>query len=135
MIIAEPREYQAKAPVDGSASTHPDTVVGDDLTCRSGYEGVYDLKCRSGRADHLSFSRPGESEAVLEPAGVASEGDDFDVVEEPVEDGGGEDLVAEDFTPASGDELQDHVGFGPFRYTSSELPARLPRAQLSMRPS
>jgi len=100
-----------------------------------GYEGVYDLKCRSGRADHLSFSRPGESEAVLEPAGVASEGDDFDVVEEPVEDGGGEDLVAEDFTPASGDELEDHVGFGPFRYTSSELPARLARAQLSMRPS
>jgi hypothetical protein len=56
-------------------------------------------------------------------------------VEEPVEDGGGEDLVAEDFTPASGDELEDHVGFGPFRYTSSELPARLARAQLSMRPS
>jgi hypothetical protein len=29
---------------------------------------------------------------------------------------------------------EDHVGFGPVRYTSSELPARLARAQLSMRP-
>ncbi len=37
-----------------------------------------------------------EGDAVFEPAGVAAEGDDFGVVEEPVEDGGGEDLVAED---------------------------------------
>jgi len=124
VIIAEPREYQAKAPVDGSASTHPDMLSATTSHVGRGYEGVYDLKCRSGRADHLSFSRPGESEAVLEPAGVASEGDDFDVVEEPVEDGGGEDLVAKDFTPASGDELEDHVGFGPFRYTSSASTAR-----------
>jgi hypothetical protein len=29
---------------------------------------------------------------------------------------------------------EDHVGFGPVRYTSSEPPARLARAQLSMRP-
>ena len=36
---------------------------------------------------------------VFEPAGVAAEGDDFGVVEEPVEDGGGEDLVAEDAAP------------------------------------
>jgi hypothetical protein len=35
----------------------------------------------------------------LSPAGVAAEGDDFGVVEEPVEDGGGEDLVAEDAAP------------------------------------
>jgi hypothetical protein len=35
---------------------------------------------------------------------------------------------------SSGDELEDHIGFGPVRYTSSELPARLARAQLSMRP-
>jgi hypothetical protein len=32
----------------------------------------------------------------LSPAGVAAEGDDFGVVEETVDDGGGEDLVAED---------------------------------------
>ena len=36
---------------------------------------------------------------VFEPAGVAAEGDDLGVVEEPVEDGGGEDLVAEDAAP------------------------------------
>ena len=35
---------------------------------------------------------------------------------------------------SSGDELEDHIGFGPVRYTSSDLPARLARAQLSMRP-
>jgi hypothetical protein len=68
-----------------------------DLTSRSVYEGVYDLKCRSGRADHLSLSPPKTRVRwVFEPAGVAAEGDDFGVVEEPVEDGGGEDHVAED---------------------------------------
>jgi hypothetical protein len=37
--------------------------------------------------------------SVLESVGVASEGDDFGVVDEPVDHGGGDDLVAEDFAP------------------------------------
>ena len=59
---------------------------------------------------------------------VALDIDHLGVVEEPVEDGGGEDVVAEDVAPfgegfvagddhgaafvAAGDELEDHVGFG-----------------------
>ena len=38
--------------------------------------------------------------SVLESVGVAAEGDDFGVVDEPVDHGGGDDFVAEDFAPA-----------------------------------
>jgi hypothetical protein len=64
--------------------------------------------------------------SVFEPVGVAAEGDDFGVVDEPVDHGGGDDLVAEDFSPAAewlvggddqagafvaaGDELEEQVG-------------------------
>ena len=35
--------------------------------------------------------------SVFEWVGVAAEGDDFGVVDEPVDHGGGDDFVAEDF--------------------------------------
>ncbi len=63
--------------------------------------------------------------AVFQSVGVAFEGDDFGVVDEAVDHGGGDDIVAEDFTPASerlvagddqggslvagGDELEEQV--------------------------
>ena len=67
--------------------------------------------------------------AVFEPVAVALEGDDLGVVDEPVDHGGGDDVVAEDFAPAAeglvagddqagafvagGDELEEQVrGFG-----------------------
>jgi hypothetical protein len=59
------------------------------------------------------------------------------VVEEPVEDGGGEDFVAEDAAPfgealvagddhgaafiSSGDELEDHVGLDPVQWQVANL--------------
>ena len=39
--------------------------------------------------------------SVFESVGVAFEGDDFGVVDEPVDHGSGDDLVAEDFAPAA----------------------------------
>jgi hypothetical protein len=47
------------------------------------------------------FSRPwaGGEVAVFEAVGVAFEGDDLGVVDEPVDHGGGGDLVAEDLAP------------------------------------
>ena len=39
--------------------------------------------------------------SVFESVGVAAEGDDFGVVDESVDHGCGDDLVAEDFTPAA----------------------------------
>ena len=39
--------------------------------------------------------------SVLESVGVASEVDDLGVVYEAVDHGGGDDVIAEDFTPAS----------------------------------
>ena len=67
--------------------------------------------------------------AVFESVAVAFEGDDFGVVDEPVDHGGGDDVVAEHFAPAAeglvagddqrgsfvagGDELEEQVrGFG-----------------------
>ncbi len=38
---------------------------------------------------------------VLEPVGVALEGDDVGVVDEPVDHGGGDGVVAEDLAPAA----------------------------------
>ena len=64
--------------------------------------------------------------AVFEPVAVAFEGDDFGVVDEAVDHGGGDDVVAEDLAPAAerlvagddqagpfvagGDELEEQVG-------------------------
>jgi hypothetical protein len=72
-----------------------------------------------GRGDAAEVS-------VLEPVGVALEGDDVGVVDEPVDHGCGDDVVAEDLAPASewlvagddeagafvagGDELEEEVG-------------------------
>jgi hypothetical protein len=39
--------------------------------------------------------------SVFESVGVAFEGDDFGVVDEAVDHGGGDDVVAEDFAPAA----------------------------------
>ena len=39
--------------------------------------------------------------SVFESVGVAAEGDDFGVVDEPVDHGGCDDFVAEDFAPAA----------------------------------
>jgi hypothetical protein len=39
--------------------------------------------------------------ADLEPVGVAFEGEDVWVLDEPVDHGGGDDAVAEDFAPAA----------------------------------
>ena len=39
--------------------------------------------------------------SVFEPVGVAAEGDDFGVVDEPVDHGGDDDVVAEDLAPAA----------------------------------
>ena len=39
--------------------------------------------------------------AVFEPVAVAFEGDDFGVVDEAVDHGGGDDVVAEDLAPAA----------------------------------
>jgi len=64
--------------------------------------------------------------AVFEAVAVAFEAEDFGVVDEPVDHGGGDDLVAEDLAPAAerlvagddeagslmagGDELEEQVG-------------------------
>ena len=71
-----------------------------------------------GRGDAAEVS-------VFEPVGVAFEGDDFGVVDEAVDHGGGDDVVAEHFAPAAeglvdgddqggafvagGDELEEQV--------------------------
>src|SRR5271156_807270 len=64
--------------------------------------------------------------AVFEPVAVSFEGDDFGVVDEAVDHGGGDGVIAEDLTPAAerlvagddeagplvagGDELEEQVG-------------------------
>jgi hypothetical protein len=64
--------------------------------------------------------------SVLASVAVALEGDDFGVVDEPVDHGGGDDVVGEDFAPAAewlvagddqrcpfvagADELEEQVG-------------------------
>ena len=74
---------------------------------------------RGGRGDAAEVS-------VFEPVAVAFEGDDLGVVDEPVDHGGGDDVVAEDLAPAAerlvagddeagslvagGDELEEQVG-------------------------
>src|SRR3954454_16524487 len=55
--------------------------------------------------------------AVWEPVAVAAEGDDLGVVDEPVDHGGGHDVVAEDLAPAAerlvaGDDQAGAVGAG-----------------------
>jgi hypothetical protein len=58
---------------------------------------------RNAKTDHLPVHDSSAAEGgdaaevpVLEPVGVAFEGDDVGVVDEPVDHGGGDDLVAED---------------------------------------
>jgi hypothetical protein len=75
--------------------------------------------------------------SVCEPVGVVAEGDDFGVVDEPVDHGGGDYFVAEDFAPpserllggddqagtliAAGDELEDQVGRLGFERDEADL--------------
>jgi hypothetical protein len=40
--------------------------------------------------------------SVFEPVGVAFEGHDVGMVDEPVDHGGGNDVLAEDFGPSAG---------------------------------
>src|SRR5829696_5682374 len=101
-------------------------MSGYDLTCRSGY----DLTCRSRQGDHVMGSPPAtRGEAVFEAVAGAVDVDHVAVVQQSVEDGGGEHVVAEHAAPfgealvggddhgaafvSTGDELEDHVGFGP----------------------
>ena len=88
----------------------------------------------------VGVGRVGEDAAevsVFEPVGVAFEGDDFGVVDEPVDHGRGDDLVAEDFAPAAewlvagddqrgsliaaGDELEEQVGCFGFEGDVADL--------------
>jgi hypothetical protein len=48
----------------------------------------------------------GRRVAVFVSVAVAFEGDDFGVVDEPVDHGGGDDVVAEDFAPAAEDLVE-----------------------------
>src|SRR5579862_6065497 len=91
------------------------------------------ISWRNAKTDHLLclwFVGRGCGDAaeipVPEPVGVAFEGDDVGVVDEPVDHRGGDDLVAEDLAPpaerlvagndeagsfvAGGDELEEQVG-------------------------
>src|SRR6516165_8691538 len=84
-------------------------------------EGVRDCSClllsvngnrnltswRNVKTDQLRCSwfvgRSGDAAevSVFEPVGVAFEGDDVGVVDEPVDHRGGDDLIAEHFAPAA----------------------------------
>ena len=87
------------------------------------------LLARKAKRSTTCSSNTFRQVAVFEPVGVAFEGDDFGVVHEPVDHGGGHDVVAEDLAPAAealvggddqggplvprGDELEEQVrGFG-----------------------
>ena len=75
--------------------------------------------------------------SVFEPVGVAFEGDDFGVVDESVDHGGGDDVVAEHLAPAAegfvggddqagpfvagGDELEEQVGCFGFEGDVADL--------------
>jgi hypothetical protein len=48
----------------------------------------------------VGLGRGAAEASVVESATVAFEGDDFGVVDEAIDHGGGNDIVAEDFTPA-----------------------------------
>src|SRR5512133_2006745 len=82
------------------------------------------LRLASSAPNSSAGTRP--RSRFLESVGVASEGDDFGVVDEAVDHGFGDDLVAEDFAPAAewlvggndqggafvaaGDQLEEQVG-------------------------
>ena len=55
---------------------------------------------RSGGLGASGGRRAGEV-AVFEAVGVALEGEDLGVVDEPIDHGGGDNFVAEDFAPAA----------------------------------
>src|SRR6266508_375934 len=75
--------------------------------------------------------------SVFESVAVAFEGDDFGVVDQPVDHGGGDDVVAEDLAPAAedfvagddqagsfvaaGDELEEQVGGFGFERDVADL--------------
>jgi hypothetical protein len=114
--------------------THPVQVVHEwntavcrsyDLTCRF----RCDLTCRSSaRGSWHGFTPGDQREPVFEAVAGAVDADDVAVVQEPVEDRGGQDVVAEDLSPfgealvagddhraafvAAADALEDHVRFG-----------------------
>src|SRR3954454_14285316 len=68
---------------------------------------------RSGRSV-VGVGRGGAAEvAVFEAVAVAFEGDDLGVVDEPVDHGGGNDLVAEDLAPAAEGPVAGHDERGP----------------------
>ena len=75
--------------------------------------------------------------SVFEAVGVAFDGDDFGVVDESVDHGGGDGVVAEDFSPSAeglvagddeggsfvsgGDELEEQVGCFGFEGQVADL--------------
>src|SRR3954452_15846079 len=89
----------------------------EQLTCRSSASGSWHRR-----------SSGGECSAVLEAVAGSVDGDDVAVVQQPVEDRGGEHVVAEDLAPfgealvagddraaafvAAADQLEDHVRLG-----------------------
>jgi hypothetical protein len=70
-----------------SLKTDPAAAVEDGPTCRSLVVGV-------GRGDAAEV-------AVFEPVAVSLQADDFGVVDEAVDHGCGDDVVAEDLAPAA----------------------------------
>ena len=59
--------------------------------------------------------------AVFEPVGVALDVDDFGVVDEPIDHGGGDGVVAEDFAPAAEGLVRGHDDGGAFVAGGDEL--------------
>jgi hypothetical protein len=59
--------------------------------------------------------------AVFEPLAVAFEGDDFGVVDEPVDHGGGHHVVTEDFAPPAEGLVGRDDQAGPFVAARDEL--------------
>ena len=78
-----------------------------------------------GLVDLLFFGWAGGGDAaevaVLEPVAVSLEGEDFGVVDEPVDHGGGDDVVAEDLAPAAEDLVTGDDQAGSFVAGRDEL--------------
>jgi hypothetical protein len=68
--------------------------------------------------------------AVFEPLAVAFEGDDFGMVDEPVDHGGCADLVAEDLAPAPEGFVAGHDQGGAFVAAADELEEQVRRIGL-----
>src|SRR6266540_6628066 len=65
--------------------------------------------------------------SVLEPVAVAFEGDDFGVVDEPVDHGGGDHVVAEYLAPAAEDLVGGDDEAGPFVARGDQLEEQVRR--------